>query len=74
VLSILLLLAVVVVVLKELKEVVEAVLVDLELMFQEHQEIIQQQLLSQYQLLQVLIQSLLVLVAQEQVEAGVILA
>jgi predicted RNA-binding protein with PUA domain len=70
----LLLLVVVVVDLKDLKEVVVVVPADLELMFQEHQEIIQQQLLSQYQLLQVLIQSLLVLVAQEQVEAGVILA
>jgi predicted RNA-binding protein with PUA domain len=70
----LLLLVAVVVDLKDLKEVAVVVPADLELMFQEHQEIIQQQLLSQYQLLQVLIQSLLVLVAQEQVEVGVILA
>jgi hypothetical protein len=69
----LLLLVVVVVDLKDLKEVVVAVLVVLELMFQEHREIIRQQLLSQYQLLQVLIQSLLVLVVPEQVQVGVIL-
>jgi predicted RNA-binding protein with PUA domain len=62
-----------VVVLKEIKEVVVAAPVDLELMSQEHQEIIRQQLLSQYQLLQVLIQSLLVLVVPEQVQVGVIL-